>query len=250
MTALLRAEGISKSFGAVKAVDGVDLRVRPGEIVAVIGPNGAGKTTLFNALSGFAPADSGTVVLDGHDITRAPAHRIARLGLVRTFQAARPLRNATVLDNVLAGTYLHGRGGLWASLVPTPGVRRHENELLDRCRDTLAAGQLRLLEIARGLAAQPRALLLDEPAAGLNRVETEGLERILREIREAGTAVLLVEHDVDLVLRVSDHVTVLDFGRPLRQGSPEEVRHDPAVAAAYFGTKHLDAADAKQGGAK
>ncbi|MET7399346.1 ABC transporter ATP-binding protein [Dactylosporangium sp. NPDC005572] len=252
-TALLEARDISKSFGAVKAVDGVSLSLAVGEIGSVIGPNGAGKTTLFNALSGFSPVDRGTVTLDGRDITRKPPHRIARLGLVRTFQTARPLGNATVLENVLAGSYLHAKGGVWSSLFPLGAVRRAERELVLRCHATLAtvgladeserypgeltAGQLRLLEIARGLAAKPRVLLLDEPAAGLNQVETARLERTLRDIRDQGTTLLLVEHDVDLVLRVSDRVTVLDFGRLLCHGAPAEIRRDPAVAAAYFGTR-------------
>jgi branched-chain amino acid transport system ATP-binding protein len=251
-TPLLEAREVGKSFGAVKAVDGVTLAVSAGEIASVIGPNGAGKTTLFNALSGFSAADKGTVSLDGRDITRLPPNRIARLGLVRTFQTARPLKNATVLENVLAGTYLHSKGGMWHSLFPVGRVRTSEQKLvkrsidiltsvglaeeLDRYPRELAAGQLRLLEIARGLAAGPRVLLLDEPAAGLNKVETGKLEQTLRIIRDEGTAVLLVEHDVDLVLRISDRVTVLDFGKLLSQGSPEEIRNDPAVANAYFGS--------------
>jgi branched-chain amino acid transport system ATP-binding protein len=256
---LLRVDGVSKSFGAVKALDDLSLQVDDGDIAAVIGPNGAGKTTLFNAVSGFAPADTGTVTLEGRDITRLAPQRIAQRGLVRTFQAARPLGNATVLENVLAGAYLHGRGGLLSSLVPTPGVRRAEGRLVDDCLTILdaigladeaslypgelAAGQLRLLEIARGLASRPRILLLDEPAAGLNQEETARLEQTLLQIRADGTAILLVEHDVDLVLRISDKVTVLDFGRLLRQGTPEEIRHDPAVAAAYFGTQDVDLHD-------
>jgi branched-chain amino acid transport system ATP-binding protein len=256
---LLDVQGVSKSFGAVKAVDDLTLQVRAGEIAAVIGPNGAGKTTLFNAISGFSHADSGRVTLEGQDITSLPPHKIARLGLVRTFQSARPLRTATILENVLAGAYLHGKGGLLSSLVPTPGVRRSEQRQVDECLDILdaiglgeqsdnypgelAAGQLRLLEIARGLASRPKLLLLDEPAAGLNQQETARLEQTLRTIRDEGTAIVLVEHDVDLVLRLSDHVTVLDFGRLLRKGSPEEIRHDPAVAAAYFGTEDVDLED-------
>ena len=257
---LLQVQGLSKSFGAVKAVDSVDVQVADGEIAAVIGPNGAGKTTLFNALSGFAPADVGKVLLNGRDITREAPHRIARLGLVRTFQTARPLHASTVLENVLAGAYLHGAGGLWGALVPTPRLRRHEKRLVDealttldsvglrdqrdRYPDELASGQLRLLEIARGLAARPKLLLLDEPAAGLNKSETKRLERTLLEIRDAGTAVLLVEHDVDLVLRVSDHVTVLDFGKTLAYGTPAVIRKDPAVQAAYFGTSDTTATGA------
>jgi ABC-type branched-subunit amino acid transport system ATPase component len=256
---LLRVDGISKSFGAVKALDNLSLQVGAGDIAAVIGPNGAGKTTLFNAVSGFSAADAGSVTLAGRNITRLAPQRIARLGLVRTFQAARPLGNATVLENVLAGAYLHGRGGLWSSLLPTPGVRRAEGRLVDDClrileaiglRDEatlypgeLAAGQLRLLEIARGLASRPQLLLLDEPAAGLNQEETGRLEQTLLQIRANGTGILLVEHDVDLVLRISDQVTVLDFGKLLRQGTAEEIRHDPAVAAAYFGTEDVDLDD-------
>jgi branched-chain amino acid transport system ATP-binding protein len=256
---LLEVQGVSKSFGAVKAVDDLSLRVNQGESAAVIGPNGAGKTMLFNAISGFSHADSGTVTLEGQEITRLTPPKIARLGLVRTFQSARPLRTATVLENVLAGAYLHGTGGLLSSLLPTPRVRRAEQRLVDDCLaileaiglgaqagsypGELAAGQLRLLEIARGLASRPKLLLLDEPAAGLNKEETARLEQTLQSIRAEGTAILLVEHDVDLVLRISDHVTVLDFGRLLRQGSPEEIRHDPAVAAAYFGTEDVDLED-------
>jgi branched-chain amino acid transport system ATP-binding protein len=256
---LLHVDGVSKSFGAVKALDDLSLQVDEGDIAAVIGPNGAGKTTLFNAVSGFAPADTGSVTLAGRDITHLAPQRIARLGLVRTFQAARPLGNATVLENVLAGAYLHGRGGLLSSLLPTPGVRRAEARLVDDCLKILdaiglvdeaslypgelAAGQLRLLEIARGLASRPHLLLLDEPAAGLNQEETARLEQTLLQIRADGTAILLVEHDVDLVLRISDKVTVLDFGRLLRQGTAEEIRHDPAVAAAYFGTEDVDLDD-------
>ena len=253
---LLEVRNLCKAFGAVRAVNSVDLDVAQGDIAAIIGPNGAGKTTLFNAISGFASADSGTVRLDGHDITREAPNRIARLGLVRTFQTARPLRGATVLENVLAGTFLHGRGGLWGALFPTPGLRRAEQQSVDESvatlksvglleqrnlfPDELSSGQLRLLEIARGLAARPKVLLLDEPAAGLNRQETARLEATLLAIREAGTAVLLVEHDVDMVLRVSDHVTVLDFGATLAQGKPAAIRTDPKVAQAYFGIGDAD----------
>lgn len=248
---ILNVDRVSKAFGAVKALDEISLRVQPGQIASVIGPNGAGKTTLFNAISGFAPADSGRVELDGNDITRTPPHLTARLGLVRTFQSARPLHDSNVLENVLAGTYLHGRGGVLASLLPMPSARRSERSrvrlaaeslervgLLDergRYPDELSAGQLRLLEIARALVTGAKVLLLDEPAAGLNKAETARLEGNLHQIRESGITVLLVEHDVDLVLRVSDHVTVLDFGRLLRRGTPAEIRNDPAVAAAYFG---------------
>jgi branched-chain amino acid transport system ATP-binding protein len=253
---LLQVEEVSKAFGAVRALDNVSLSVGKSDIAAVIGPNGAGKTTLFNALSGFGPADSGTVHFAGHDITRMPPHMIAQQGLVRTFQSARPLRTATVLENVLAGAHLHSKGGLFASLVPMPHIRRTDREVLldcfqildamgltdkrDRYPGELAAGQLRLLEIARGLASRPRLVLLDEPAAGLNQEETTRLERTLLDIRANGTAILLVEHDVDLVLRISDHVTVLDFGRLLRHGGPEAIRHDPAVAEAYFGANGAD----------
>lgn len=250
-TPILNVEHLSKAFGAVKALDDVSVQVEPGQIASIIGPNGAGKTTLFNAISGFAPADSGRVEFDGRDITRTAPHVTARMGLVRTFQSARPLRDSSILENVMAGTYLHGRGGVLASLLPVPSVRRAERERAQmaaeslervgllreshRYPDELSAGQLRLLEIARALVTGAKVLLLDEPAAGLNKTETARLETNLKQIRESGITVLLVEHDVDLVLRVSDHVTVLDFGRLLRRGTPTEIRTDPAVAAAYFG---------------
>jgi branched-chain amino acid transport system ATP-binding protein len=261
--ALLKAVGIRKSFGSVTAIDGVDVSVSAGEIVSLIGPNGAGKTTLFNALSGFGRADQGTVLFEGRDITALAPDRIARLGLIRTFQSARPLREATVLENVLAGGYLHGKGGVLASLLRGPGFHIREQELIESSLQILesvnlidsrnhfpgelAAGQLRLLEIGRALSARPKALLLDEPAAGLNRVESDHVEHTLLGLRESGMAILLVEHDVDLVLRLSDRVTVLDFGRPISAGTPAEVRADPVVAAAYFGTDDAALADEQEG---
>jgi branched-chain amino acid transport system ATP-binding protein len=249
---LLVAEGVGKQFGALQALSDVNLEVPEGSIVGLIGPNGAGKTTMFNALSGFSPASSGTVRFAGRDITRLRPHQIAKLGLVRTFQTARPLRNETVLENVLTGTHLTGRTTIFGSLFTSRRAVQEERdhlttayELLERVGlggyaesypNELAAGQLRLLEIARALAAGPRLVLLDEPAAGLNQVETRALEETLIQLRAGGTTVVIVEHDVELVLRLCDSVTVLDFGKVLTAGKPNEIRNDPAVAEAYFGS--------------
>jgi branched-chain amino acid transport system ATP-binding protein len=253
---LLVAEAVSKKFGALQALGDVNLEVPEGSIVGLIGPNGAGKTTMFNALSGFSPASSGTVRFAGRDITRLRPHQIAKLGLVRTFQTARPLRNETVLENVLTGTHLSGRATIFSSLFTSRRTVREERahlatayELLDRVGlgdyaesypSGLAAGQLRLLEIARALAAEPRLVLLDEPAAGLNQVETRALEETLVQLRAGGTTVVIVEHDVELVLRLCDSVTVLNFGRVLTSGAPDQIRNDPAVAEAYFGSSTQD----------
>jgi branched-chain amino acid transport system ATP-binding protein len=254
VTSTLSVRNLTRSFGAVRAIDDVALEVGPGDIAGVIGPNGAGKTTLFNTISGFSAPDQGSVVFEGADITRMAPHRIAARGLVRTFQTTRPLHTSTVRENVVAGTHLRSSGGLLSSLVTTPRVRRSEREAaeladtllattgLDHAADAypreLGGGQLRLLEIARALATRPTVVLLDEPAAGLNQTETRHLEKTLLAVRDQGVTLVIVEHDVELVFRLCDHVTVLDFGRVLRHGAPAEVRADPAVAEAYFGASH------------
>jgi branched-chain amino acid transport system ATP-binding protein len=254
VSALLQVTGLCKSFGAVRAMRSVSLEVEAGQVAGVIGPNGAGKTTLFNALTGFSRADEGTVRFDGADITRLSPHRIAQRGLVRTFQATRPLHSENVRENVVTGTHLSARGGLLAALFTSPRIRRQEVEQREVAEGLLAmtgladvtealpreltGGQLRLLEIARALAARPKLVLLDEPAAGLNQTETRALEKTLLRVRDEGTTLVIVEHDVELVFRLCDQVTVLNFGEVLRGGSPEEIRRDPDVAEAYFGTRH------------
>jgi branched-chain amino acid transport system ATP-binding protein len=250
---LLSARNMWKSFGGVTAVAGVDVTVRRGEVTALIGPNGAGKTTLFNLLSGLYALDRGEVHFAGGRIDGQPAHRIAALGLVRTFQNLQVFRGLTVLENVLVGSHLHGRAGFVTAALQLGRVAREEARLraraaeclelvglVDRAEalaDSLPFGQLRLLEIARALAAEPQLLLLDEPAAGLNRTETEALDALISRIQARGTTVLLVEHDMNLVMGIADRVAVLHYGRLIAEGTPAAVQADPAVVQAYLGTE-------------
>jgi branched-chain amino acid transport system ATP-binding protein len=248
---LLSLNGITRRFGGLIAVDGVDLAVAKGGVTAVIGPNGAGKTTLFNIISGFQAPNAGRIVFDGIDITGHPPEAIAAAGVVRTFQLVQLFQNLSVLENVKVGSHLHTTGGLWSAVLRLPRTRAAERALEARAREllafvgldaaadeeanALAYGQQRLLEIARSLAAGPRLLLLDEPAAGLSVEETRRLAAAIRTIAERGTTVLLIEHDMKLVMNTADTVAVLDFGRKIAEGPPERVREDAAVIAAYLG---------------
>ncbi len=221
-----------------------------GGITAIIGPNGAGKTTLFNIISGFSPPSAGRVLFAGEDITTLAPQIIAKRGLVRTFQLVQLFDDLTVLENVKVGRHLHTRGGLVGALMPgrsgrEAAVEASARALLERLGLTAAAdmpagtlpyGQKRLLEITRALAAEPQLLLLDEPAAGLNREETRRLADVLAKIAGAGTAVLLIEHDMSLVMGVAHRIAVLDFGRVIAEGTPAEVRNNRDVIAAYLGT--------------
>ncbi len=250
---LLRLEGLTRRFGGLLAVDNVSLEIPAQGLFAVIGPNGAGKTTLFNMISGFRPPSAGRVHFDGQEITAQPPEDIARRGLIRTFQLVQLFEELTVLENVKIGCHLHTRGGLLAALVPTRVARAEEAAVDAEARslleetdlaalaETFAAvlpyGQKRLLEITRALAARPKLLLLDEPAAGLNHRETDALAALLRRIVARGTAILLIEHDMNLVMNVADQIAVLDFGRLIAQGKPEEVKRNPDVVAAYLGTQ-------------
>jgi branched-chain amino acid transport system ATP-binding protein len=249
---LLSLNGITRRFGGLIAVDGVDLAVAKGGVTAVIGPNGAGKTTVFIIISGFQAPNAGRIVFDGIDITGHPPEAIAAAGVVRTFQLVQLFQNLSVLENVKVGSHLHTTGGLWSAVLRLPRTRAAERALEARAREllefvgldaaadeeanALAYGQQRLLEIARSLAAGPRLLLLDEPAAGLSVEETRRLAAAIRTIAERGTTVLLIEHDMKLVMNTADTVAVLDFGRKIAEGPPETVREDAAVIAAYLGT--------------
>jgi branched-chain amino acid transport system ATP-binding protein len=250
--ALLEIVRLSKRFGGVHALTDVSLVVEQGEVHALIGPNGAGKTTLFNCVSGLYRPDRGAVLFRGADITCTPAHRIPRMGIARTFQNLELFRNATVLDNIMLGRYLHGRSSLFSELFFLPRVRRQEvkergrvEEVIDFLdlqpyRDRVIAhlpfGIQKCVELGRALALDPELILLDEPAAGLNPEEARDLCFWIEDIREAfNITIVLVEHDMGVVSEVSDRVTVLDFGTVIAEGSPEEIRADPRVIKAYLG---------------
>jgi branched-chain amino acid transport system ATP-binding protein len=248
---LLRLENVIQRFGGLVALDSVSLEVTAGGVTAIIGPNGAGKTTLFNVISGFRAPTEGRVFLHGQDITGFAAEAVAKRGLVRTFQLVQLFDTLTVLENVKVGGHLHTTGGLLSALMPSRS-RVIETQVEDKARallrqtglqaqaETVASGlpygQKRLLEIARALAAEPKLLLLDEPAAGLNRGETTRLSELIRSIAAQGITVLLIEHDMSFVMNVADRVAVLDFGKLIAQGTPAEVQKNKDVIAAYLGT--------------
>lgn len=256
---LLEIEGLGISFGGLKAVNDVSFALKPGEIVSVIGPNGAGKTTLFNMISGVYQPGSGSVRLDGEPVTGMSPHLLARRGLSRTFQNLQIFQSMTVLENAMCGLHLHEKGPVLADLLGLPGSRARGRAArdaafgllkrvgLERAADqeagNLSYGALKRLEIARALALKPRVLLLDEPAAGCNPVETEEIDHLIAEIAKEGVAVLLVEHDMKLVMRISNHIVVLDHGEKIAEGSPAEVSRNPAVIAAYLGAEGAAHAD-------
>ncbi|WP_342064807.1 high-affinity branched-chain amino acid ABC transporter ATP-binding protein LivG [Cupriavidus sp. OTU4895] len=249
---LLKVSGLQMRFGGLLAVDGIDFDVRRDEVFAIIGPNGAGKTTVFNCVGGFYKPTAGEVSLDGDPIAGLPSHLVARRGLVRTFQNIRLFKSLTVVENLLVAQHLQVRSGLLRGLFATPGYRRAEREALERAAvwlermnltsvanreaGTLSYGHQRRLEIARCMITKPRLLMLDEPAAGLNPQEKVELQQLIDGLRrEFNISVLLIEHDMSLVMGVSDRILVMEHGRPIVIGEPEAVRNDPRVIKAYLG---------------
>jgi len=250
---LLSVKGLAKHFGGLKAVDGVDMTIRPGEIQALIGPNGSGKTTILNMLSGLYIPTMGEITFEGTNITGRRPHSITAVGMARTFQNIRLFGDLSVLDNVLIGQHCRSKAGLVRSVVQPPSQKEEEARLREKAlvvlqfvglrgkefatARSLPYGQQRLLEMARALASDPKLLLLDEPAAGLNASETEALVELLLQIREKGITILLVEHDMSLVMNVSDHITVLNFGKKIAEGNAEQIESNQEVIDAYLGTE-------------
>jgi ABC-type branched-subunit amino acid transport system ATPase component len=251
-TALLSVEGLARAFGGVHAVDGASFEVRPGEVHGLIGPNGAGKTTVINMVSGLLAPTGGAIRLDGRAIQGLRPHRIAALGVARTFQNIRLFSDLSARDNVLVGQHLARRASLAARLLVLPAARAEERQakerasallerigLAERAHErarNLSYGEQRRVEIARALASGPRLLLLDEPTAGMNPVEVEAVAALIRQVAGDGRSVLLIEHNVRLVMEVCDRITVLNFGKVIAEGPPAAVATDPAVVTAYLGS--------------
>lgn len=248
---LLEISGLTKYFGGVAAVKDISFSVGEGEIFALIGPNGAGKTTVFNLITGMLAPDTGDMVFMGKPLAGMKPHRIAAMGLTRTFQNLQLFGRMSVLENVMAGAHLKGNTGFLKSLARWPGSiaenKRIEREALKQLEEVglegqaglyasaLPFGQQRLLEIARSMASNPRLVLLDEPAAGLNSAETKTLAEYLKSLRQQGKSMVLVEHDMDTVMEVADRIMVLNFGESIGEGTPEEIQSDPEVIKAYLG---------------
>jgi branched-chain amino acid transport system ATP-binding protein len=248
---LLCARGLHKRFGGVQAVHDISFDIPEGAVFAIIGPNGAGKSTLLNLLSGIYQPDAGSIALDGVDLTKLPAHRRVRHGIARTFQKIRLFKHISAIDNVMAGFHTRHDIPIWQYLIHGPAWRRDRERCRDEARRLLASmglerrayllagslsyGEQRMLEIARALATAPRLLMVDEPAAGLNAAEVEMLLDLISVLRRNGTTICLIEHNMDLVMRVADRIMVINYGQFLFEGAPAQVQRHAGVNAAYLG---------------